>query len=284
MPESLLILLLAVQPSTVSVAATAAAPLHRSAAASALHARQQQPMPAEKPKGGEWYLSWGYNTEKYAHTNIRFVQAGSGNDFTLQSAEMRDSRAWDIWNHPITVPEYSWRVGKFIRPNTAIELNFDHAKALLVQGQTVQVTGTLNGASVDQQLNVNDLVPKYKLNNGANFVLINLVRRFRIAGEPGRTGSVSLLGKAGGGFMVPHTENVVLGQENEPGFQYGGLGTGVEGVIRAHVFRTLYAEFSQKGFYGHYRNLHIHDGKAHQDLWAYETVISFGTTFTFDRN
>jgi hypothetical protein len=47
------------------------------------------------------------------------------------------------------------------------------------------------------------------------------------------------------------------------------------------VYRTIYAEISQKGFYGHYRNLNIHEGKAHQDLWAYVTVIQFGTTFNF---
>jgi hypothetical protein len=280
MNEALLTLaLLSAQPSALAVRIDHLAAAHRSAVVrpAALAGRQQSVATAEM-KGGDWYLSWGYNTERYAHTNMQFVQ-GSDTDFTVKSAKLRDSRAWDIWNHPITVPEYSWRIGKFINPNTAIELNFDHAKALLVQGQNVLVTGTIKGASVNQQMNVTDLVPDYRLNNGANFVLINLVKRFQIAGETGRTGNVAALAKAGGGFMVPHTQNVVLGEANEPGFQYGGLGAGIEGGIRAHVFKTVYVDFAQKGFYGHYRGLHIHDGSAKHDLWAYETIISFGTTF-----
>lgn len=234
---------------------------------------------ARPPTGGEWYVSWGYNTAQYARTDIRFVQPG--NDFTLVGAEMHDSKAWDIWNHSITVPQYSFRVGKFIRPNTAIELNFDHAKAILVQGQNVRVRGTLNGASVDQRMNVTDVVQEYQLNNGANFVLINVVQRFRIAGEPGRTGSVSVLAKAGGGFMVPHAQNTVLDQPNVRGFQYGGLGAGLEGAVRVHIFRMVYVEVAEKGYYGYYRNLNIHDGKANQNLRARLTVISFGFTFDF---
>ncbi len=252
--------------------------------APAVAARDAQNVAVAPPRGGDWYVSWGYNTAQYANTDIQFVQAGSGSDFTLHSAVLRDSKAWDIWNHAITVPQYSLRVGKFIRPNTAIELNFDHTKAILVQGQGVRVSGTLNGAPVDQQMNVSDVVQEYQLNNGANFVLINVVQRFRIAGEVGRTGSVSALAKAGAGFMWPHTQNIVLGQANERGFQYGGLGAGLEGTIRAHVFRMIYVEVAEKVYYGRYRNLNIHDGKAKHVLRTLMTVISFGSTFNFGRN
>jgi hypothetical protein len=250
-------------------------------------ARAVQATPAAGPakprmsKGAAWYVSWGYNTAQYAPVNIHFDEAGTANDFTFTGAAMHDSKSWDIWNHPPTVPQYSLRVGKFITRNWAIELNFDHAKAILTQDQTVDVSGTINGVAVAEPRNVSGIVSEYQLNNGANFVLINAVRRFQLHGEPGRTGSISVFAKAGGGFMIPHTQNIVLGQPNEEGFQYGGLGAGIEGVVRGHVYKTIYAEFSQKGFYGHYRNLNINDGKAHQDLWAYVTVLQFGTTFNF---
>jgi hypothetical protein len=237
--------------------------------------------PQTPPSKGEWYASWGYNTAQYALVDIAFDTGGQNNDFTFSNAEMHDSKSWDIWNHPPTVPQYSLRVGKYFKPDWALELNFDHAKAILTQGQTVEVSGTLNGAPVDESRNVSDLVPEYQLNNGANFVLINLVRRWRLHGQPSHTGSVSVMAKAGAGFMIPHTQNIVLGQPNEEGFQFGGPGAGVEGVIRVHVFRTIYAELSQKGFYGHYRNIHLADGRADQDLWAYVTVMQFGTTFDF---
>lgn len=127
-------------------------------AAPAASPRHDQSMTGAPHRGGEWYVSWGYNTAQDARTDIQFAQAGSGSDFTLHDVELRDSKAWDIWNHAPTVPQYSLRVGKFIRPNTAIELNFDHAKAIVVQGQDVRVSGTLNGAAVDRQMNVTDVV------------------------------------------------------------------------------------------------------------------------------
>ena len=242
-------------------------------------APSSQPKPSVPPTG--WYVSWGYNTAQYAPVDIHFVQSGLGNDFLFSRAEMHDSKAWDIWNHPPTVPQYSFRVGKFIKPDLAIELNFDHAKAILTQEQNVAVSGTINGASVNATMPVSQVVQEYQLNNGANFVLINLVRRFQLLGPRDRTGNISAFVKAGAGFTVPHTQNIVLGQPNEKGFQFGGFGAGVEGVIRGHVYRTIYAEFSQKGFYGQYRNVNINAGKASQHLWAYVTVLQFGTTFNF---
>jgi len=238
-----------------------------------------KPKPLAPPPG--WYVSWGYNTAQYAPVDIHFVQSGLGNDFTFTGAQMHDSKAWDIWNHPPTVPQYSFRVGKFIKPNFAIELNFDHAKAILTQDQTVAVSGTINGGTVSGSVPVSQLVQEYQLNNGANFVLINLVRRFNLVGQPDRTGNISALIKGGAGFTVPHTQNIVLNEPNEKGFQFGGFGAGIEGVIRAHVYRTIYAEFSQKGFYGQYRKVNINEGKAYQHLWAYVTVLQFGTTFNF---
>jgi hypothetical protein len=265
-----------------SASATAPAP---TPATRAFDAKQAAPAPAAKAKSSVpptgWYVSWGYNTAQYAPVDLHFLQSSLGNDFLFANADFHDSKAWDIWNHPPTVPQYSFRVGKFIKPNLALELNFDHAKAILTQEQNVNVSGTINGTTMSGSVPVSQLVQEYQLNNGANFVLINVVRRFNLYRQPDRTGNISFLAKAGGGFMVPHTQNIVLGVPNQKGFQWGGFGAGIEGVIRGHVYRTIYAEFSQKGFYGHYQNLHINAGHTNQDLWAYVTVLQFGTTFNF---
>lgn len=54
--------------------------------------------------GARWYVSWGYNTESYSDTNLRFRQPPLGNDFTIHGAAIRDQRGWDFWNHAITIP------------------------------------------------------------------------------------------------------------------------------------------------------------------------------------
>jgi len=233
---------------------------------------------AVERKENEWYVTWGYNTERYAPVAVEFSQPSLGNDFKLEG-RMHDQKGWDLWNHSITVPQYSFRVGKFIKKNTAIELNFDHAKAILEPDSRASISGTIGGAPVGGDVRVGDYVQKYKLNNGANFLLLNAVQRVPLIGTPGRTGSVALLAKAGVGIMLPHTENIVLGQENKAGFQYGGMGAGLEGAIRAHIVKSVFIEVAEKGFYGRYRNLNIYEGKAKQNLKALVTIVSIGTSF-----
>jgi hypothetical protein len=228
---------------------------------------------------GAWYVQWGYNTERYARTDIHFDQPARGNAFTLHGVEMRDAKNWDIWNHALTVPQYSLRIGRFIRSNTAIELNFDHSKAIMVVDQSVLVTGALNGRTVNETVRAGDLASRYFLNNGANFVLVNAVQRLPMVGTPGHARSVAALVKAGLGFMVPHAENTVLGESNQAGFQYGGLGAGLEAGLRVHLLRHLFVEAAQKVFYGRYRKLNIAAGSASQDLWAHVTILSVGTTW-----
>src|SRR4051812_8592787 len=62
------------------------------------------------------------------------------------------------------------------------------------------------GKPVDKNIVLTEDVLIYKLNNGANFGLFNIVQRFGILRKPGQTGSVAILCKAGIGFVVPHTE------------------------------------------------------------------------------
>jgi hypothetical protein len=229
--------------------------------------------------GARWYVSWGYNTESYSDTDLRFRQPALGNDFTLRGATLHDHRSWDFWNHAVTIPQYSIRVGRFIRRNTAIELNFDHAKAILASDQDVHVTGMLAGTPTDEVVPTGDFVQDYRLNNGANFFLLNLVQRFPLHGEPDHTGSVALLTKAGIGFMFPHTENTVLDGPNEPAFEFGGVGTGIEAALRVHAVHGFYVDGARKEFYGRYRGLNIDQGSASQDLWAHVTILSLGNAW-----
>jgi hypothetical protein len=225
-----------------------------------------------------WYVSWGYNAESYAPTDIRFVQA-NGNDFTIHSAKLNDHKSWDVWNHELTVPQYSIRIGRVIGKHSAIEFNFDHAKVILATASTTRVSGMVAGAAIDRSMPASDVVQLYKLNNGANFFLFNYVRSVPLLGVPGQNGSVAFLGKAGLGFMVPHTDNTVLGGHNNPVFQFGGFGAGIEGALRVHLVRQFYIEGAEKGFFGHYRNVHIDQGYASHNLLARGTILSLGAEF-----
>jgi len=239
----------------------------------------QTPAPASADRPGrEFYVSWGYNGDSYSKQDIHFSQPSLGNDFKLLGVQAHDSKAWtDLFNHALTVPQYNVRAGYFWNEKWGLELAMDHIKWIVTQDQSVRMTGTLNGAPVDSDVVLTEAVLKYQLNNGANPVFINLIRRYRLAGSVGKTGYVAVLLKAGGGFAVPHTENTLFGQPNAPGFQwFAGWDVDAGVAVRAHLWKGIYAEFEDKFVYARYFDVNVDRGTARQGLTANEWSFHFG--------
>jgi hypothetical protein len=234
----------------------------------------------ERP-GREFYVSWGYNGDSYSKQDIHFSQPSLGNDFTLFGVQAHDSKAWtDLLSHAPTVPQYNVRAGYFWNEKWGLELAMDHIKWIVTQDQSVRMTGTLNGAPVDSNVVLTEAVLKYQLNNGANPVFVNLVRRYRLAGQHGRTGYLTFLAKAGGGFAVPHTENTLFGVNNEAGFQFfQGWNLDAVAAARVHMFKGLYFEFEEKFVYARYFGVNIDRGKAAHTVKAAEFAFHFGWSF-----
>jgi hypothetical protein len=255
-------------------------------------AQAQTPVPPQSPAastaqasgktpGREFYVSWGYNGDSYSKQDIHFSQPSLGNDFTLLGVQAHDSKAWtDLFDHALTVPQYNIRAGYFWNEKWGLELAMDHIKWIVTQDQTVRMKGTLNGASVDHDAVLSEDVLKYQLNNGANPVFINLVRRYRLAGEHRKTGYFTFLAKAGGGFAVPHTENTLFGVNNDAGFQFfHGWTLDAVAAARVHMYKGLYFEFEEKFVYAHYFGVNIDRGEASHTVKAAEFAFHFGWSF-----
>jgi hypothetical protein len=172
------------------------------------------------------------------------------------------------------------RFGVFFNERWGLELAHDHIKWIVRQDQDVRMTGTLNGAPVDAEVTLTPDVLRYQLNNGANPLFFNVIRRVRLAGEPGRTGYVAFLAKAGGGFANPHTENAVFDQPNEKGFQFfHGWNVDAVAAVRLHVFKRLYVEFEEKAVYARYFGVKVDRGTARHGIKANEFTWNFGMAF-----
>lgn len=245
---------------------------------------------AEKPKKtGSIYFSWGYNTEWYTRSTVSVKQASLGNDFKLNDVKAHDNRGWDynLLNQDFTIPQYNYRLGYYFneKQDLAFEINFDHTKYIITQGQTVNVTGKLNNASVNTNIVFNKQNGFfYYLNNGANFLLFNLVKRVGLYTTPDRKFYVDLTGKAGIGPVIPHVENSFFGMLNNKGFQIGGWNTGLETALRVTVMRYAYLEFAQKVDYARYSNLKVYEGRAKQSFGTYELILSAGAIIPTSKN
>lgn len=234
-------------------------------------------------KNGSLYFSWGYNTEWYTRSTVHVKQGNLGNDYKMVNVKAHDHRGWDedFFHTALTVPQYNYRLGYFFneKQDFAFEINFDHTKYIITEGQDVQVKGKMDGKDVDQKVNFSGNNGFYYfLNNGANFLLFNLVKRFQIYHTDNKYLKVDLLTKAGIGPVIPHVENSLFGKANDPGFQIGGWNTGVETALRVTAFKYAYLEFSQKVDYARYSGLKVYEGTARQSFGTYELILSLGFT------
>jgi hypothetical protein len=231
-------------------------------------------------KKGQAYLSWGYNKEWYTMSDIHVKQQSLGNDYTFQAVLGKDKPGWmrdqhNVFQQPITIPQYNYRLGYWFKDNWAFEINFDHTKYQVEQQQLLHLKGTYNNAAVDTYF-INRGNLQWQLNNGANFFLFNLVHRYQVPKMQFKNFNASLLFKGGVGFMVPHVENTILGNSNKPHFQFGGFDMGIEAALRLTFFKYAYLEYCNKAVYAQYFGLKIYEGKARQAFACYEMVANIG--------
>lgn len=231
---------------------------------------------------GNFYFSWGYNKEWYSKSSIHIKQEDLGNDFTLHQAEAHDQIGWDkAFSRPLTVPQYNYRIGYYFnqKQNLALEINFDHTKFVVTQGQNARWVGTINHQKVDFRAITNDTSFFYKLNNGANFLCFNIVRKFTNYKSKNGNIEFSTILKAGAGPVIPHVENTILGNSNDPHFQFGGWNAALESTFRLLFFKHVYIELCQKGDYASYSNLKIYKGTSQHHFFTFELIGNLGLNF-----
>lgn len=241
----------------------------------------------KKERKGEFYFSWGYNKEWYTNTNVSISQPSLGNNFTFRNTKLEDHPGWDdaLFTKEISIPQYNYRIGYFIDKDKdlAIEINFDHTKALFLDNQTVHMVGTYNGKAIDSSFifsknGTGSSRNYYYLNNGANFLLFNIVKRKKFKKLSTNYFDFDGLAKVGVGPVIPHVENSLFGVKNDQLFQFGGWNTGVEYALRSTFKKSLYLEFSGKLDYAYYYNLKVNQGTAKQGFGTLEFILNLGYT------
>jgi hypothetical protein len=219
---------------------------------------------AQEKKDTRWfksmYFQWGYNIEMYTRSDIHF-KMGNGDRFTLHHARAHDRNNYDdILKKPleISIPQYNYRIGFYLNHEhtKAVELNFDHAKYIVSDGQTVHVTGTIDGIPVDGDsvLNPNRFL-HFEHTDGANWLHINYVRIYHWV--PNKAHDRKLLdavAKIGAGINIPRTDFTWRGQRLNNDFHVAGYNASVEGGLRFYPFKRIYIETTAKTGYVKYLN------------------------------
>ncbi|MET0637664.1 MAG: hypothetical protein ABWZ25_16665 [Chitinophagaceae bacterium] len=223
-----------------------------------------QNQPAHHPKKNKlfksMYLQWGYNLDAYTHSTIHF-RLSNGDNFKLHKARAHDSNDFDaIYNKPaeISIPQYNYRIGFYLNDaqTRAIEINFDHTKYIVTDGQKVRVTGVIDGVQVDGDSILN---PKtflhFEHSDGANWLHINYVRLGTLLqNQSGTRPILKYLYKAGAGINIPRSDITWKGERLNNNFHIAGYNASVEAGLRVYPLKKFFIETTGKTGYIRYVN------------------------------
>lgn len=244
-----------------------------------------------KPGKGTFYFSWGYNRDWYSKSDLHFkntsgdYNATTGNydnyDFTIYDVKAKDRPGFrDILRTDLTIPQYVYRLGYYFndKHDLGVEINFDHAKYVMVGWQTLHVQGTIQGQHVDSMILVRpDSFLHFEHTDGANFLMINFVKRQRLLVSANKKLWLSGIVKIGAGPVIPKTDVTLFGQRLNNRFHIAGYIAGVEAGIRIDAFEHFFLEYTGKGAFANYTNvLVIGAGKAHHNFWVAENILTLG--------
>jgi len=95
---------------------------------------------------GKIFFHWGYNFSSYAKSDIHFT--GPGYDFTIHDVKASDrpTKLSMTYINPakLTIPQFNFHFGYFIKDNYSISIGWDHMKYVVDIPQTVRISGYIN--------------------------------------------------------------------------------------------------------------------------------------------
>ena len=95
------------------------------------------------------YIYWGYNRDYYLKSDI-YIH-GPGYNFVIYNTAALDKQArFSAQEYfgitTLSEPQYNYRAGFYIKHNIHISIGLDHMKYVVVQNQTVKMTGTIDSS------------------------------------------------------------------------------------------------------------------------------------------
>ena len=209
---------------------------------------------SKKPFGkkGTMFVCWGWNRAAFSKSDIHFK--GNGYDFVLHNVVAHDrpsDLSWDYINpKEVSIPQFNFRYGYFIKDNLAIVIAQDHMKYVMDQNQTVDITGNISDpvyANMVQNGKINLADEKFltfEHTDGLNYVNAGVEKYKNISSKE----KVEILWAYGGGLgvMFPKSNVKLFGNERSDRFHVAGFGADVRTNINFIFWKRLMARVEAK--------------------------------------
>jgi hypothetical protein len=237
------------------------------------------------------YFGWGYNRDWYTLSTIHFQSLGDQElngqtynyDFRLYDAKAHDRPDFDQIHDVInfTIPQFNARAGFYYGKNLdrGWEMNYDHAKYVVTDYQTVHYKGQVNGHYEDKDTLLDPQFIHFEHSDGANFWMFNYMRRWKLYESHDTRFNIGFVVKPGIGFVYPRTDVTIFGHRLNNHWKVAGVIAGVETGFRAELFRHFYMEYTGKAAWADYVNCLVQGkgfGKATHNFGVIESILTFG--------
>jgi len=244
---------------------------------------------SQNSRQGKFYFYWGWNGAHYTKSNIHFE--GENHKFTLDNvvAKHRPTTfSVDKYFNPIniTIPQYSFRIGYFIKDNVNISFGFDHMKYVVQQNQKVKISGHIentetqyDGVYADDDIVIAEDFLQLEHTDGLNYLNIELREMSELYVRSNI--SINLVKGAGVGLMFPKTDATLINNPRHDKFHVAGYGVAGMAGINLAIRKNFFIQTELKaGFINlpWVRTTSSKSDKASQNFFFYQYNIVFGTT------
>lgn len=243
---------------------------------------------------GKIYIFWGGNRDSYTNSDIHFK--GNNYDFTLYDVAAVDKpKGWHIdYINPsrMTIPQTNFRLGYFINDHYNISIGVDHMKYVMVQNQSVRISGNYP-ASYNFTVINNGVVNlsdesflTFEHTDGLNYVNTEISRVddiskiFKIRNTD--KFQISLTEGAGGGILYPKTNVMLMGRPRHDDYNVAGYGVSAKAGLNLTFFKYFFIQAELKGGYINMPNIKTtfdNSDSASQHFMFFQRVIAFGGIF-----
>lgn len=206
---------------------------------------------------GDIYSYWGWNWSWYSKSDINFK--GDNYNFTIHNVSAQDRQTaftLDKYLNPssMTIPQYNFRVGYFVKDNIDISFGIDHMKYVLEQDQLSRISGFIeNSGTVYDGVYDNTLLPisdgflQYEHSDGLNYINFE-IRKHNMFLEQNNIKFSSITG-LGLGFMLPKTNAKLLTNDRNDNFYLSGYGVHALMGLNVNLFKNFFVQTEFKGGY-----------------------------------
>ncbi|MBU0697319.1 MAG: hypothetical protein KKE39_12475 [Bacteroidetes bacterium] len=237
---------------------------------------------------GKIYVHWGYNFSWYAKSDIRLY--GPNYDITLKDvvAKDRPTKLSLTYINPleITIPQFNFHFGYFIKDNYSISIGWDHMKYVAQIPQTVKAigfigktisnpaipTGRYEGTYNNDDLYVDKDMLLYEHTDGFNYVSAELERYDDVWVAKNHKQSLNIETGLGGGFIIPRTDAHLFGVGANHYWNFAGYGVSAKVGARFFFTHKFYLQENIKAGWSNLTKIHT---TGRNDIDNAEQKISF---------